>query len=299
MSSLDQMFEVLNLFSESRPIWSINDATQAMRQSRSTVYRYFRALTTAGLLAPVTRGAYALGPFIIKLDRQIRLCDPLLRVAPPVMARLQADSGCVVMLGRLFHNDVLCIHQEGYPDDMEVTFARGRPSSLFRGAMPKAILANLPTNQLKDIFLKRNEEIRNAGLGDNWPKFKASLRKIRKDGFYVSKAGEVDPKVIGIGAPIFDPKNAVFASVNIAVPERQCTEAKVRRWVELVRGAAAEITKQLAALDATSDHGRPSAEADVPRTPPAKSGRKANRAHRPGAGRGLGQGRSTTVSNRR
>ncbi len=251
MSSLNQMFEVLHLFSESKPVWTINAATEALGQSRSTVYRYFRALTDAELLVPVSRGAYALGPFIIKLDRQIRLCDPLLRVAPPIMVKLHADSGSVVMLGRLFHNDVLCIHQEGYPDDMEVTFARGRPSSLFLGATPKVILANLPTSQLKDIYLKRSDEIQKANLGDNWYKFRASLRKIRKDGYYVSAAGEVDAGVIGIGAPVFDTRNAVLASVTIAVPARQCTEAKQRRWIELVQAAAAEITAELARLEQT------------------------------------------------
>src|SRR5690606_19022311 len=102
MSSLNQMFEVLHLFSESKPVWTINDATEALGQSRSTVYRYFRALTEAELLVPVSRDAYALAAFIIKPDRQTRLCVPLLRVAPPIMAKLHADSGSVVMLGRLF-----------------------------------------------------------------------------------------------------------------------------------------------------------------------------------------------------
>ena len=44
MSSLDRVFDVLDLFSETRPVWTIDAATAALGHSKSTVYRYFRAL---------------------------------------------------------------------------------------------------------------------------------------------------------------------------------------------------------------------------------------------------------------
>src|ERR1035441_6543255 len=249
MSSLNQMFEVLHLFSESKRVWTIDEATKALGQSRSTIYRYFRALRDAELLVPVSRGGYALGPLIIRLDRQIRLSDPLLTVAPKVMAKLQSDSGHAVILGRLFQNDLLCIHQEGTPDNIDVTFARGRPSSLFFGATPRVILANLPLATLRDVFLKRNEEIRAAQLGQNWHEFRNTLRRIRKDGYYVSAAGEVDSMVVGIGAPIFNGEANVVAGVTMAVPERLCSKPRIDRYVAMVRKAASKIGQGLIMLD--------------------------------------------------
>lgn len=249
MSSLNHMLGVLDLFTEAEPIWTINEATESLGQSRSTIYRYFRALTRAGLLVPISSGAYALGPFIVKLDRQIRLSDPLLRVAPALMAKLRQKSGNVVILGRFFHTSVLCIHQEGDPDDIAVTFDRGRTMPLFRGATPKVILANLPVRVLKDIYLAHGEKIREAGLGGDWNEFRANLRKIRKAGFYVTPGGEVDHAVTGIAAPIFDKQKEILASVTLAVSERHCTPEMVESFVEMVRATAQEITEEVARLE--------------------------------------------------
>jgi hypothetical protein len=39
ISSLDRVFDVLNLFSLAKPLWTVDDATAALKHSRSTVYR--------------------------------------------------------------------------------------------------------------------------------------------------------------------------------------------------------------------------------------------------------------------
>ena len=51
-------------------------------------YRYFRSLTKAGLLVTHTTGRYLLGPAFIQYDYQIRLHDPLITAAQPMMKRL-------------------------------------------------------------------------------------------------------------------------------------------------------------------------------------------------------------------
>jgi DNA-binding IclR family transcriptional regulator len=155
-----------------------------------------------------------------------------------------------VILGRFFHTSVLCIHQEGHPDDIAVTFARGRTMPLFRGATPKVILANLPpVRVLKDIYLSHGEKIREAGLGGDWNSFRANLREIRKAGFYVTPGGEVDHAVTGIAAPIFDKQKEILASVTLAVSERHCTPEMVESFVEMVCATAQEITEDVARLE--------------------------------------------------
>ncbi len=264
MSSLNQMLDVLHLFSTREPVWTIDDATERLGRSRSTIYRYFRALTDSGLLVPMASGAYTLGPVILKLDRQIRLTDPLLRVAPPLMAQLREESRAVVMLGRFYPNTVLCIHQEGDAEDIGVSFARGRTMPLFYGATTKIILANLATRRLKDIFLEQAQEIREAGLGNDWNAFRAHLRAIRKAGYYVSEAGEVDPGVVGVGAPIFGGQGEILASVSMAISEKRCTPEATREFAMMVRGTAEAIGDEMARLEeALGLGGQPQAEPDL------------------------------------
>lgn len=241
-SSLTRMLDILRLFTEGEGLMTIDQAVDRTGYSRSTVYRYFRALASAGLLWSVAGYAYALGPHILELDRKIRLNDPLLRAAPPIMAELHKKTGHAVLLGRFYHNRVTCIHQEGTAEGYEITVGRGLPLKLFRGATSKIILANLPTKDLKDIYLTHVEEIQAADLGNNWSEFRSRLRDIRKNGYAIAKRGEVDPDTMGISVPIFDSNNKVLAGLSLVIKVKTYIPEHQSELLELVQAAADKIT---------------------------------------------------------
>src|SRR5512143_637271 len=127
-SSLARMLCVVDLFSEDASVWTVDGIATELGYTRATAYRYVGELYDAGLLTRVSRGAYALGPRIIELDRQIRRCDPLLRAGEPVMQELlKPNRGQVVLLCSLFQDKVLCVHQEGHDRKLALSYARGRP----------------------------------------------------------------------------------------------------------------------------------------------------------------------------
>ena len=84
-SSLSKMLHILQLFTEAEPVWSTAAILEALETSRSTGYRYIKALHDAGLLNSVRNGYYSLGPRIIEMDLQIRLTDPLLLASHGVL----------------------------------------------------------------------------------------------------------------------------------------------------------------------------------------------------------------------
>src|SRR3989442_7823959 len=67
-NSLVKLLDVLNLFTPAAPAWSSEELIRSQGLSRSTGYRYIKALSDAGLLAAVSNGHYILGPRIIQLD---------------------------------------------------------------------------------------------------------------------------------------------------------------------------------------------------------------------------------------
>jgi DNA-binding IclR family transcriptional regulator len=248
MSSLDRVFDVLNLFSVAKPLWTVDEATAALKHSRSTVYRYIRTLVKAGLLVSVGR-SYGLGPRIVELDQQMRLTDPLLRVAQPQLAHLRRRLNAVVLLMRLFHDRIICIHEEwdektGVPDA-----GRGRAVAFFRGATSKVILAHLPTRRLKSIYLNHMKDIANAGLGDSWNAFAANLRDVRWRGYHISEVSELTPGVFSISAPIFSGDQKIIGSLTVL----QRANGKSSRADELrlaaVRKAASDLSKAYAVIE--------------------------------------------------
>src|SRR6478672_7289887 len=100
--SLSRMLNVLDLFSESQPVWSTADLIEALETSRSTGYRYIKTLHDAGLLSASRSGYYSLGPRIIEMDLQIRLTDPLLLASHGVLEELVDKIGHSALLCTAF-----------------------------------------------------------------------------------------------------------------------------------------------------------------------------------------------------
>lgn len=245
-SSLGRMLGVLDTFSEDAPIWTVDNIAAALGYTRATAYRYVGGLCDAGLLTRVAQGAYGLGPRIIELDRQIQRCDPLLTVAERVMQDLlRPNRGQVVLLCSPFRETVLCIHQAGHDKALALSYARGRPMPLFRGATSKVILACLPERRLTRLFLGNQAEIRKVGLGRTREEFLASLKSIRRQGFSITRA-EVDRGVVGIAVPVFGGEQAVIGSLSVVFSEKRFPDRHAGEVIAELKRAAETIRADLA-----------------------------------------------------
>jgi DNA-binding IclR family transcriptional regulator len=214
----DRLLAVLALFTAEQPQWTVDGAAARLGVSTTTTYRYFKKLTKAGLISPVSGAGYTLGPAIIQMDRQIQISDPMLKAARSVMLDLAgfAAEGSTVLLCRLFHDRVMCVHQiMGRGPQEPVSYQRGRLMPLYRGATSKIILAHLPARTLKALFARDADEIAGAGLGTDLEGFRRALAVMRRAGLSISR-GEIDPGRVGIAAPIFDQEHTVLGSLSLA-----------------------------------------------------------------------------------
>lgn len=245
-SSLTKMLSILDLFSEENPIWSTTDIIDALGASRSTGYRYIKALNNVGLLSAVGNGYYMLGSRIIELDLLIRKTDPLLLAAKGVLEQLVEATGHTALLCMLFQNSVLCISEKLAPLSPKMLFSRGQRRPMFKGAVSKIILAHLPNHRLRSIFTKRQDMIREAGLGETWEEFRDGLSRIRSNG-YVKSVGEFIPGNVGIAAPIFNADGNIIGSIGIACSKDELRDTDLNRVALSVKRAAKEITAKMSA----------------------------------------------------
>lgn len=260
MASPDRTISVLALFTLDRPAWTVEEAAAELGVSESSAYRYFATLLDAGFLTTEQTGRYILGPAFLQYDRQIQLTDPLLRAARPVMNEMAAyaPDGTTIVLCRAFRESVLCVHEVlSRGPQPRVSYERGRPMPLLRGATSKIILAYLPARKLQRLYDTHAAEIKEVGLGDDWQAFRASLADLRRIGYAVTKH-EVDPGRAGIAAPILDSGRKVLGSLSLIATETEVNDARVLRLASVVTGAAREIegvlgSCQLVPLAASSD----------------------------------------------
>jgi DNA-binding IclR family transcriptional regulator len=243
----DRLLAVLALFSAAQTRWSVEAAAESLGVSTTTTYRYFKKLTKAGLISPVAGAGYTLGPAIIQMDRLIQSSDPMLEGARAVMIDLvrHAAEGSTVLLCRLFHDRVMCVHQiMGRGPQEPVSYERGRLMPLYRGATSKIILAHLPPRALKALFAHDAAEIMAAGLGAGWEEFRRGLAAIRRAGVSISH-GEIDAGRVGVAAPIFDNNRAVLGSLSLALPAQHVDDTQVERLAPLTVAGAREIERTM------------------------------------------------------
>ena len=241
MAGSDRAIGALKLFTLERPDWTVEAVTAALGVSASSAYRYIATLEEAGFVTTVSNGRYTLGPAFIEGDRQIQLTDPLLRSAQPVMSDMLrfAPPDSAVLLCRLYRDTVLCVHQltdTGHPQDL--SYQRGRPMPLFRGATSKVILASMPGRELRRLFRDREAEIGAAGLGADWDTFRRSLMQVRKAGYLITRA-ELDQNRTGIAAPILDGAKRILGSLSYVIPGS--SSAIELRLAALATAGATEI----------------------------------------------------------
>jgi DNA-binding IclR family transcriptional regulator len=237
----DRVLGVLNLFAGEADEWTVEAAASTLGIPVSTAYRYFKTLAQFGLLSAFAPGRYVLGPAIIQLDRHMRLSDPLIVTAQPIMADLAAalGPGHVVFVARLYRSMVMCVHQEWAE--------RGRPMPLDRGASSKAILAFLPPRVLRQLLGDRPES--------STEELRRELRRVRALGYSVTY-GEVDPGMRGISVPIFLPDNILTGSLSVAAPGTVMSDDRLRHSIELLIRAGKMLEAGLA-IRAASLPGRP------------------------------------------
>jgi len=251
-NSLGRLLGLLDLFTPAAPAWSTDALIRSHAMSRSSGYRYIKALNDVGLLSAVSNGYYILGPRIIELDRQIRQCDPIYVAGGPVLKQLVTATGHSALMCALFRDSVLCIREELTKNSPPNIFTRGQRRPLFQGAASKIILPYLRPHQLRSLYAKHAKTIATSGLGSDWASFRATLAKIRRDGF-VMTVGEFNPGVIGISAPIFNRTRHILGSIGITANEENFNRRELDRIAAFVSKAARQVTEQISVISSGTD----------------------------------------------
>lgn len=244
MTSLTRMLAILDLFDEGASIWTAEAIATRLGYSLPTGYRYVRELHEAGLLRRAAGGTYVLGPRVIELDYRIRTGDPLLIAGQRHMRALAEETGCDVVLGTLYGQRIVTIHQEHGVEGVSASYGRGRRMPLYRGMLSKAILSALPRAQLRSLYRNSGDEAQASALSRDWDTMLGELRRIRTAGFSISH-GELDPGQAGIGVPLTSDANRLTAALGFIMSERRFATSDVARLVSLLATAGTAIVDAL------------------------------------------------------
>jgi DNA-binding IclR family transcriptional regulator len=241
------MLGILDLFDEGEDAVTLTfeELYEKAGFTRSTLYRYLKTLTDAGLLTTFPQAGYMLGPRIVELDYKIRTGDVLIRAAEPLMENLAGRFKAIALLCRRYKFRVLCVHQHSGTDNFRSNYDRGRMRSLLHGAASVSILAYLPDHQLRKLYGSAKDQFNAAGFGATFSEIKSAL-KAHRDRGWISTTGDVTPGALGIAAPIFDARMKIIGSLSLTLQESTTSVDKIERIAEEIAFCADVLSKTVA-----------------------------------------------------
>ena len=220
------MLKVMILFSEAESALSAEQIAERLGATLSTTYRDLQKLRQYGFIEQILDDRFVLGGRISILDRIARTTSPLLIAAGEEMERLSAETGLTVTLTRIYGNAILGLGHVDGDSTLSIGYERGQLVPLFRGCTGKVILAALPWRHLRKIFDGSKDDIRAAGLGENWQQFRTNVRGFGSRPVLWTE-GEVMPDNIAVATVLLAPSGMPLGSMTIIL--RRAIEAVLDR----------------------------------------------------------------------
>lgn len=247
---IGRVIAVLSLFAKNRLVIGVEEIAVALGLSSASAYRYASELQSAGLLVRHS-GGYRLGPKIIELEYLIRSFDPVIRAGEEVMRPIARRTGHDVLLCNVYDETIVNVLHVPGVNPVPLTYTKGLPMPLFRGAQAKVVLAYMDRRRLKRVF---ERSIANPALskdvrmiGTDWPAFSKVLKQIRQQGYFLAR-GELDGGLVGIAAPVLGDAGEILGSLVITAEARRTSVEEEAALTALIIDAAAKLSARIAVL---------------------------------------------------
>ncbi|MDQ0092255.1 IclR family transcriptional regulator [Paeniglutamicibacter psychrophenolicus] len=223
--------------------------TEILDEPVSSVYRMLATLAEAGWVEQLgPRGAFRIGSKLISLSGKLLNDLDLRRAAVPVLRSIHEATGETAFMCIRRNTRAVCIERVDGKRVNSRLLSLGGSLPLHTGAAPRALLA-FEDRQTWDDYatvVSQTADIQFDARART--KFYADLEAIRSAGYSVSD-DDLTPGIAAIGAPVFDHKGHVVASLSVSgLRAGILTEAVDGRTViELARDGARRLSEYLGA----------------------------------------------------
>ena len=221
--------------------------TELIDEPVSSVYRMLATLAGLGWVEQIGhRGPYRIGGKMLSLASDLTRHLDIRRAALPVLKRIHEATGETTFLCVRHGTRAVCIERiDGVRVNSRV-LRLGRSLPLHVGAAPRALLA-FEDREGWEEYAAIATLTENLGHDISRSALYAELEDIRTAGFVVSD-NTVTPGIAAVGAPIFDSRGAVAASLSVSGLRDGILAAPAdgaSSVTDLVRDGATELSNYL------------------------------------------------------
>ena len=246
--SIARAFQLINLFDDDNPIWSLANLIEASGLKRTTAFRLMAALEAEGVVRKNDEGDFTLGPTLIMLGGRAIRKNRLRSIAQPFLRELVRQTGESVTI------DVMWIDDAQRPESMvieEQLAQRVLGLSQYIGARfpahttstGKVLLAYHSPKEVESLKLTPLDKFTEQTI-TAIDSLREELAQVRKDGF-ATTINELEVGLTAIAAPIFNHHAEVQAALCIGGSSSRLTADKLHEYAEAVVTCAAQISQKM------------------------------------------------------
>ena len=217
---------------------------QRVGEPRPTIHRLLGNLRDLGFVDPgERRKSYRLGLKLLRLGTSVTARLSERRAAEPVMERINEQTGETVYLCVRRGNQAVCIERKEGARVAVLAMKLGSSLPLHVGAAPRALLAFEPQESWENYLANAELEPFTPNTPVSAEDVTRELQKVRETGLSVSDE-DVTIGIAAVGAPIFDHRGNVCASLSVAGMRSQIL-GEGSEAPRLVVEGASEISREL------------------------------------------------------
>jgi IclR family transcriptional regulator, pca regulon regulatory protein len=241
MTSLARGLAVIQAFSQRRHHLTISQVSTTTGLSRAAVRRCLYTLAKLGFAGSDDNRHFFLRPRILALGHSYISSMPLATAAQPVLEHISHLLHESCSIATLDGVDIVYIARANVTRIMSIDLGVGSRLPAFCTSMGRAILANLPPEELEIVLARVEFKRYTERTITNPAKLTQALRQIRRDGYSIIDQ-ELEHGLRSMAVPIQNPSGKVVAALNIgAHAQRVSIQEMQTKFLPHLRAAAQEL----------------------------------------------------------
>lgn len=245
LKTVDKALKILELFSEQEREMSISEIAKRIGTNKSTVYRILNTLRSHAFVQQNSDNSkYKLGFKLLEISSVILERIELRHQARPSLERLRDKTNETVNLMIMEGGLGVYIDRVESTQRVRMVSVIGTREELHCTGVGKALLA-FQSEKIVDEVIKKQGLLRKTSRTITDPhQLKQHFDEIKKRGYSIDDE-EAEEGIRCIGAPIFNHKDKVVASISIAAPSYRLDEQKMKQFAPIVVETARKISQNL------------------------------------------------------
>jgi DNA-binding IclR family transcriptional regulator len=238
--AVDKCFALLELFSASPDPLGISDISHRLALNKSTVFNLVHTLTDLNVLEKDSGGKFRFGSRLYTLGIAAGRRSALIQTVHPYLQVINDKTKLSAFLGLRSDTRAIIVDKVDTAHDIKISSEIGMRLPLLAGAGGKALLCQLPDDQIDRIL--RDNRLRRFTSRSCISKaaFKRDLQNVRREGIAVDVEEYIDG-IVAFAVPINTRREDLQAAIWAVGLRRQVPESAFDEIAGCLKAVSAEI----------------------------------------------------------